>query len=440
MCDRRGVGGSLCLARHARRRLALTHQNPRDSADRAVHPRGRRGIQINVLTVMLVSGAMGAPLLSPIRETLQADAGISRAALGLWMFVLGAIGSGLGLVGGILARRTPRTTLVRLGSFTLAISCWLLALCEPDGPWTLMGLGAAWLLISASRPLVATSNGIFADMWEHRPHTGVILLHAVNAGGKVVAPLVVLVIGANLTGAGLLFALLTTLLALHALAWARPAVAQLVAGEERQLDHAAPHLPREPAIWTIAFMFFLIAGSEAGLTAILGSLIETSRPAPLESLTSARWAAVCTMVLLLGILLGRIVLTQLSGRLGERTIIGLCLLCGVFTFPAALARHWTLYLPSLLMTGVMFSATWPAFYALAARTYPAAKTFLALGAAFFTLLGTSACIYFSSAVGNVEARLPLAVILSAAVMLPFAVYLYATPWGRRLGPKCSCGR
>lgn len=394
---------------------------------------GRRGIQFNILTVMLVSGAMGAPLLSPIRETLQANAGISRAALGLWMFVLGAIGSGVGLIGGILARRTPRTTLVRIGSLTLAVSCWLLALCEPDGLWTLAGLGAAWLMISASRPLVATSNGIFADMWEHRPHTGVILLHAVNAGGKVIAPLVVLVIGASITGAGLLFAAVMTGLAVHALQWSRPVVGELIAFERHQANDAAPRIPRDPLLWVCAFMFFIISGSEAGLTAILGSLIETSRPSPVASLTPARWAAVCTAVLLLGILGGRVLLTLVSSRLGERTIITLCLACSVFTFPAALATHWTIYLPSLLLNGVVFSATWPAFYALAARSYRADKTFLSLGAAFFTLLGTSACIYFSSAVGNAEQRLPLAVILSTAVLLPFAAFLYLTPWGRALG-------
>ncbi len=395
--------------------------------------RGHRGIQFNVLTVMLVSGAMGAPLLSPIRETLQQQAGISRASLGLWMFIVGAVGSGVGLIGGIYCSRTPRTTLVRYGTVTLAVACWLLAVCRPDGPWALAGLAAAWLLISTSRPLVATSNGIFADIWDRSPHTGVILLHAVNAGGKVVAPLVVLVIGASITGAGLLFAGVMTALAVHALLWSRPAVGELIAFERHQANDAAPRIPRDPLLWACAFMFCIISGSEAGLTAILGSLIETSRPSPVASLTAARWAAVCTAVLLLGILGGRVLLTLVSSRLGERTIITLCLACSVFTFPAALATHWAIYLPSLLLNGVVFSATWPAFYALAARSYRADKTFLALGAAFFTLLGTSACIYFSSAVGNAEHRLPLAVILSTAVLLPFAVFLYLTPWGRALG-------
>jgi hypothetical protein len=80
-----------------------------------------------------------------------------------------------------------------------------------------------------------------------------------------------------------------------------------------------------------------------------------------------------------------------------------------------------------------------AFYALAARNYRGDKTFLALGAAFFTLLGTSACIYFSSAVGNAEHRLPLAIILSTAILLPFAAFLYLTPWGRELGRDRTAG-
>jgi hypothetical protein len=395
--------------------------------------RGHRGIQFNVLTVMLVSGAMGAPLLSPIRETLQQEMGISRSSLGLWMFILGAIGSGVGLIGGIYCGRAPRTTLVRYGTATLAAACWLLALTQPTGPWALLSLGLAWLLISTSRPLVATSNGIFADVWDRSPHTGVILLHAVNAGGKVVAPLVVLVIGASITGAGLLFAGIMTAVAVHSLTWSRPAVQELITFERKQANHAAPRLPRDPLLWTCAFMFFLISGAEAGMTAILGSLIETSRPSPLTALSPARWAAICTAVMLTGILIGRVLLTFWSRWLSERAIITVCLACGLSTLPAALGRHWLIYLPALLMNGVAFSAVWPAFYALAARNYRADKTFLALGAAFFTLLGTSACIYFSSAVGNAEHRLPLAVILSTAILLPFAAFFYLTPWGRGLG-------
>ncbi len=71
------------------------------------------GVQLNVLLVILAVGAMGPPLLAPLRETFQQQAGLSRAALGWWVFGLSLAGSSFGLFLGVALRNTLRTC-----------SCW----------------------------------------------------------------------------------------------------------------------------------------------------------------------------------------------------------------------------------------------------------------------------------------------------------------------------
>jgi len=202
---------------------------------------------------------------------------------------------------------------------------------------------------------------------------------------------------------------------------------------ERAADRGVRlRLPGDPGVWLCAAQFAFIAGAEGGATAILGSLVERLRPAPGIWGSEATWPAAVTAVMLCGIVAGRVAFTVLSTRLRERAIIGLCLSAGLFALPAAFCGSAAVYLPGFFLTGVCFSATWPAFFALAARRYRADRTFLSFAAAFFTALGISGCVYLVSAVGNADERLPHAFVAGTAVMGAFAVYLYLTPWGRRL--------
>jgi len=389
-------------------------------------------IQLNILLVLMVNGAMGAPLLGPVRETLQDQTGLSRGRLGLWIFVIGTLGSALGLIAGILGQHIKRTTLFRIGVVLETLACLLLVMAKPGPGWLLLSLAMAWLLLGSARTMTNTGNGIFTDIWRHSPHTGVILLHAVNAGGKLLAPLAVLAIGTALRPNAAAFTALLVLLLIGSWFWPAADVDSLKQAEQRQARPDRPALPRNFAIWLCAVQFGFIAGSEAGATAILASLMQTLRNAPAAWPWPDKWPAAMTAVMLLGIVLGRIVFMISSRKLGERAILIICLLCGFAALPAALATHPGVYVPALLLTGVCFSATWPAFFSLAARAYPAEKTFLSLSSAFFTAVGVSGCIYLSSAVGNETSRLPLAFIASTAVMILFALYLFATPFGRRL--------
>lgn len=372
---------------------------------------------------------------------VEREAGISRATLGLWVFVLGLVGSAVGLIGPTLAVRMRRTTAGRLGTAMLAMSCALLAIFRPEPGWVLAGLGAAWLINGVSGPLVATANGIFADIWAHAPRTGVILLHAVNAGGKVLAPLALLVFAGDLRMTALVFAVVTGVLAVEGWFWPRTSVDRLVAVEKQQDHGRKNHWPTRALVWVIGIQFMLISGAEAGVVSILGPLVEQLRPSPIEGLTAGQWARWMIVAHLMGIFVGRIVLTLASGRLSERWIIGLCLATGVAALPAVMAESAWVYGVSLFVLGWAFSATWPAFYALGARAFPSEKTFLALSAAFFSFVGASGGVAMSSAIGNTDARLPWAVVASTGMLGAFALFLWGTRSGRSLGreERCSAG-
>lgn len=394
--------------------------------------RAHVGLQMTLLLVAMGAGAMGAPFIGVVRETMQRQADIDRDTLGLGVFVLSFSGGIVGVVLGLSLRARARTFIYRLGAATLALGCAGLTIVEPGPGWAIAGIAAAWFMIALSRPLTNVGNGIFVDLWPSTPHTGVILLHAVNAMGKVAAPVLLLVLGPHIQLNGLVYTGFFTVLAITSLAWPRRSIEHLREAE-RGHGSASLKLPRDPAVWACGAQFIFIAGAEAGATAILGSLATVLRPSPIASLSPERWAAVVVGVMLCGIVLGRVVFTWLSIRhLSARSTVSLCLLCGLAGLPAAYASEPAVYLPALLVTGLCFSATWPAFFGLAARQYPSQTTFLSLASAVSSLTGISGCIALSSWIGAVDARLPLAFAASVAVMLLFAAFLYLTPTGRAM--------
>ncbi len=389
-------------------------------------------IQINALLVYMAVGAMGPPLLGPVREALQASAGLSRAELGRWVFWLGLAGSTVGLGLGVLMGRTLRTTFMRSGTAVLCLACVLMAVARPEPGLPVLLLGLSWFIITVGRPMVASSNGIFADLWESSPRTGVIVLHATNSVGKVLGPVAVLVLGTVLARTAVVYAAAFGLLAVESLFWPRRGVRHLAEVERAADAHARFRLPKDPGVWLCTVQFGFIAGAEGGATAILGSLMEKLRPVPVTWVSAEKWPAAVISLMLCGIVFGRIVFAALSVRMRESRIIAVCLACGLFAVPGGFSTQAWVYLPCLFLTGVCFSATWPAFFALAARAYPSERTFLSFSGAFFNSLGIAACIYLASAVGNADARLPHAFVVAVAIMGIFAAYIYLTPHGRRL--------
>ncbi len=397
-------------------------------------PPGRHWrIQGNVLLLVLGSGAMAVPFIGALRESVQRQAGISRAEFGLWVFVLGLVGGVIGLALSVVMRRTLRTTFIRIGAWGMFIACVLLAVAEPAPGWALAPLVLGWLILRTAHPLTGSGNGIFADLWDHSPHTGIILLHSVNAFGKVAAPLAVLAFGTAVRPTALLFAGMFGLLAVESVFWPRQSLDYLSRLERSRDVKRRLRLPSNPWVWLCVVQFAFIGGAEGGATSIAASLVEVLRPVPGGFTTASRWASTALVVMTAGIFVGRVVFTLFSFRLGERSIIGACLVSGLFAVPAAFATRPLLYLPAMFVTGICFSATWPAFFALAARHYPEERTFLSIGAIFFSLLGIWGATYLASAIGDADRLLPWALVASVAVAVPFALFLYVSPVGRGLG-------
>jgi MFS family permease len=392
-----------------------------------------RSLESNVLLVVLGMGAMGPPLLGPLLESLKDASGLTRGHIALWYFLLGLVGSSTGLMLGVVMSRTPRTTFVRAGTFLFCIGCGLLAVATPAPGRALLPLAAAVFAICLARPLASAANGIFADLWDAAPHTGLIVLHMVNSFGKLAAPRVVLVLGSAIWRSGLTYAAFFGVLALHSLLWPSASVGCLKQIERRRDVRRRLRWSRDPVLWACMAQFGLIAGSEAGATLMLGSFVQHFRPSPFAAVGGEGWGRIAIAVMLTGIVAGRVVFAVLSRRLGARAIITSCLACGIFALPAALAPSPGVYVPAMFLTGVCFSATWPAFFGLAAREFPGERTFLSLGAGLANVVGMGAVSAMVGAIGTETARLPWAFLVGVAMMLPMPLFLFATPWGRKLG-------
>ena len=392
-------------------------------------PRTRR-ITLNLLMVSLVNGAAGAPLVGALREQAQETLGLSRWAVGAGV---ASIGLAAGAAGLILISRLPgvsRLAFIRIG-LILALAGFAGVALAPEATGPAIGvLIAAWFVLTLGRGLAAISNAVFTDLWQHAPHTGVILLHATNALGKLIVPLLALALTAVLARNALVYAAVLALLVLDAWTWPREAVQGLVQTEHRQRSGAvgARSVLRRPIFWLICAEFFIIAGSEAGVVSILPSFVENHRPPP-PGLSPRAWSEVVLAVMMLGIVFGRFGGVFASRRWGERTIISACLLCLLAVVPAVASASPEVYLPSFFLLGVAFSATWPANFALAARHFPHDKTLLSMGAVLGTLAGVNGFVLLASLIGNRPEHLPLAVLLSAGSLLVFAAAFVARPGG-----------
>lgn len=391
-------------------------------------------IRASLLVLLLLGGTMGAPLIGPLRESLQTLLGVSRAQFGEAVFVLG-LAAGLASLGLVVRfqRTLSRPTFIRWGTLALLAGMVLFVLVRPAPGPAVAGLAVGWFLLTMGNVARGIAGPVVMDLWRESPHTGVILLHGVNAFGKVLAPLLVVLVGQELRVNAAVYSGALALLMLDMLTWPRRSVRTLVEIERAQQETPEDRQRtwRGGLFWAAAVQFGFIAGSEAGVVSILGSFVQQLRPSPWPGLENSRWAALVLIVMQLGIVVGRFVFVG-TPRLRERTIIIVCLLCGLFAVPGALGVSPWVYLPSLFVLGGTFSATYPAFFALSARSFVAHRTAYSLAVGLASQVGINLCMWFSSAVGNRDAFLPAAVLASTAVIGLFALFLFATPPGRTL--------
>ncbi len=387
-----------------------------------------RRITGTVLAVAFVAGAGGAPLVGALREGVQEQFGLPFWAPGAGVAVLGLTGGILGL---ILTRRLPtlsRTGLFRAGLVLSFLAFGLYCFIAGSGWWAIAALAAGWFIMSLGRSFSGAANAIFADLWHHSPRTGVILLHATNALGKIIAPVMALVVGVSLGSNARVYAVIWLVLTVAALTWPSKAVFHMNRTERRQ--HAAARAGasaiRSPLFWLVCLQFAFIAGSEAGVVSTLPSFIEKHRQG-IWGLSARVFSQVVLVVMLSGLLSGRFVALVMSRRTGERGIIKVCLLCTVAVVPAVLHQSPAVFLPCFFVLGIAFSATWPAFFALAAGRFENDKTVLSVAATVCTLGGVNGFMLTASLIGNNPANLPWAVLISAGSMTVFAVSFFFLP-------------
>lgn len=391
-----------------------------------------RRITFNLLLMALINGAAGAPLIGALREQVQETFALSRWAVGAGVAVIGVAAGAAGL---ILTSRLPRVgrlQFIRVGLVLALAGFGSFMFVRGDAACAVAILIVGWFVLNLGRALAAISNAVFTDLWHHAPHTGVILLHAINSIGKLIAPVLALALTAALAPNAMVYTAILALLTLDAWTWPRPGVQRLMRTEQRQRSAGAGARSalRRPLFWLICVEFFVIAGSEAGVASILPSFIEKHRP-PLAGLTARGWSEVVLAVMMLGIVAGRFAGFFASRRLGERAIICTCLLCILAVVPAVASADPAVYLPCFFVLGIAFSATWPANFALAAKHFPHDKTVLTMGAVLGTLAGVNGFVLLASLIGNKPEHLPWAVVVSAASMALFAARLVFRPRDRK---------
>ena len=366
------------------------------------------------MSLFALLGLIGTGLVGPNRSSIEEEYGLSHSAFGMGLAAVQIVAAG----GVLLATHRLR----RLNPFRIAMTGMALNVVGFAFVFftlDLVGLLLGWGLIILGYSLSSILNNVSMDLWPANPRRGVILLHSYNGGGKVVGPLVAaacLAVGwrwSFLTAGGLTFVLLAAFLL----------VAKLPGeGYAAHTPADAPVLERQivkrPFYWLCVLPFGLIAGGELAFATLMPTYFEKvaglSKPA----------ASLLLTVHLLGLVAGRFASAYLGSRASNNQIIAGCLAAGVFVFPALFAGHWLVRNASLFLMGVMFSATWPTFYAQVSRFLAGHKEMLAYGSGLGNQLGMSLCVLASSLIA--DANLTLSLLFGPAILWAFGALYYAT--------------
>jgi len=144
--------------------------------------------------------------------------------------------------------------------------------------------------------------------------------------------------------------------------------------------------------------------------------------------TSAAAGTLLLVVHLAGLAAGRFASALLARRLSNSAVIGLCLAAGLFVFPAVLLENLAAASAALFVMGLMFSSTWPSFYAQASRHLADGRDMMPYGSALGNTLGVSLCLFASGALA--DANLTAAMFFGPAVLWGFGAAYFASPLSR----------
>ena len=367
---------------------------------------------------MALFGMIGAGLVGPNRPAIEQEFGLDHGQFGAGFAVIQTL-----MAGAVLywASRSRQFDSVRALSLSLAGQAVGFAAICLSNSWIALVLG--WSVIMAGLMLGSVCNSISAEIWQDNPARGVTLLHGFNGIGKVVGPLIAaacLTLGWRMSF--LAVGIVNLLLFGGFLVYRRRHGSPV---QSSPPDRAEPtgSLVSRPIFWLCVLPFGLIAGGDVAFAALVPVYYISAFGASLTD------ASILLTIHMVGLTVGRFAFSWLSGRISNNLIIGCCLLTGLFVFPAALSVDPVIRAGSLFGVGIMFSSTWPTFYAQAARFIPSSQRHLLdLGTGLGCALGIALCVYVSSVLA--DANLQAGMIAGPAALWIFGVLYYLTRLSR----------
>lgn len=370
-----------------------------------------------IMAWFLIGGMINSGLLGPNRSAIERDFGLTHFGFGVLVAATQIVTSLAVLLASPLLHHLNRANLLPAGLGLQTVGFLIV--------WwsgSLAGLAVGWGLLVLGMVVGMLFNNVSMDLWPHNPRRGVILLHAFNGIGKVIGP--------ALVGFLLVFGWRTSFLAVGGIAFA---VFCAFLASRRSLSRLAKeeHAPslvvlRRPFYWLCVLPFGMIAGGEIAFATLLPLYLEKARG------FDPKIAALFLSLHLVGLVAGRFASAHLSHRLGNGSIIGLCLSAGVFALPAVLLESPPLIGLSLFLLGFQFSGTWPTFYAQVSRFLPGHRDALAYGSDLGNYVGISACVFVSSWIA--DHNLLMALLFGPGVLFAFALLYYLTPLSSRGEP------
>lgn len=363
-----------------------------------------------IMAWLFLAGLIMTGLVGPNRMAVREEFGLSETGFGAGVAVTQASAALAVLVIAHWLARWKPVTILMAGLSVVILGFLIVSLSHH-----LAALIVGWTLVTAGLTMGMITNNISMDLWPQNPRRGVVLLHGFNAGGKVVGPLIAAVflgVGYRLSfvavGAITLAVLVVCLLLRR---HGDVAVTRSIVDPGSGL-----RVLRRPAFWLFMLWIGMIAGGEAAFATLLPTYFK-------EGLGySAQVGTLALTVHLLGLTAGRFASAWLGHRAGNGTVIALCLATGVFVFPVMFFGNQPAILVSLFVFGLMFSSTWPSFYAAAAEWLPDCRHMMPYGSALGNYVVMGLCILGSSMIA--DHNLWLAMFFGPAVLWLFgAMYL-----------------
>ena len=382
-------------------------------------------LRIIILLHATVVGILGAGFIGPVRTSIQEEYGLSVGAFGSWLAGLALIGAGCGFA--LMPRLRPYSAhTVVLGSLIIAT----LAMVMMASATTLWLLAIGWLIFSACGVASSHMNTMIRDCFQQNPRMGINLMHGVNAVGKVLGPVlvgVILVYAPPWRWALGIIAMSQALIVLGLCTQRR--AAQQMKQETPDTTHYARKPSQLSRSWFLraTLPFAIIAGSEAAFVSILNTYLGEFHG--LDQITSTGLLTTH----LLGLVVGRSIVTALPRRIPNRAIIISCCLPAIGCFALPLMDNHLFLALILFIAGLPFSATYATFYDSAAKHAQSDTHALAFGSGLFSVLGIYVCIGAASFCS--ELHPVYGMLLGPLLILVFTAWITFTPFLSTISQK-----